>query len=86
MKNAIFSLAFSLTAAIVVLAFAGCTGEKGKPYPLDACLVCGMKFDAKSKPYVFVYNGQEFKVCDKSEKDEFDKDPGKYVKVTIQVC
>jgi len=53
---------------------------KPKPYPLDTCLVCGMKFMAGEKPFSFVYKGQEIKVCDKSEKTDFDKNPGKYLK------
>ena len=51
-----------------------------KPYPLNTCLVCGMKLGEMGKPYVFVYKGQEIKVCDKSEKADFDKDPDKYMK------
>ena len=54
--------------------------EKPEPYPLDTCLVCGMKLGEMGKPYVFVYKGQEIKVCDKSEKADFDKDPDKYMK------
>jgi YHS domain-containing protein len=53
---------------------------KPKPYPLDTCLVCGMKLGDMGKPYVFVYKGQEIKVCDKSEKADFDKAPAKYLK------
>jgi len=51
-----------------------------KPYPLDTCLVCGMKLGEMGKPYVFIYKGQEIKVCDKSEKAEFDENPKKYMK------
>jgi hypothetical protein len=32
------------------------------------------------KPFVFVYKGQEIKLCDKSEKADFDKEPDKYMK------
>ena len=39
-----------------------------------------MKLGEMGKPYVFVYKGQEIKVCDKSEKADFDKDPDKYMK------
>jgi YHS domain-containing protein len=53
---------------------------KPKPYPLDTCLVCGMKFEAGTKPYKFVYKGQEIKLCEKSEKTEFDKDRAKFLK------
>lgn len=51
-----------------------------KPYPLDTCLVCGMKLNEMGKPFVFVYKGREIKVCDKSEKADFDKAPKKYLK------
>ena len=51
-----------------------------KPYPLKTCLVCGMTLGDIGKPFVFVYKGQEIKVCDSSEKAVFDKNPGKYMK------
>jgi YHS domain-containing protein len=54
--------------------------DKPKPYPLDTCLVCDMKLDSMGKPFTFVYNGQEIKVCDKSEQADFNKDPKKFLK------
>jgi len=54
--------------------------EKPKPYPLDTCLVCGMKLGDMGKPCVFVYKGQEIKVCNESEKKDFEKAPDKYMK------
>jgi hypothetical protein len=60
--------------------------DKPIPYPLDTCAVCGMKLGDMGKPFTFVYTnadfpqGQEIKVCDKSEKADFDKDPRKYLK------
>ncbi len=56
------------------------TNAPVKPYPLKTCLVCGMKLGEMGKPYVFVYKGQEIKVCDKSEEADFDKNPDKYMK------
>ena len=57
------------------------TNAPVKPYPLKTCLVCGMELGMMdSKPYVFVYKGQEIKVCDESENATFDKDPSKYLK------
>jgi len=79
MQNVKFTLAIVVTATFLALSFAGCSGEKAKPYPLDTCLVCGMKLGTMSKPYVFVYQGQEIKLCDKSEKEDFDKDRDKYL-------
>ena len=51
-----------------------------KPYPLKTCLVCGMQLGSMGEPYAFVYKGQEIKVCDKSEKADFDKTPEQYLK------
>jgi hypothetical protein len=81
MKNLKFILAFILTATIIAVSWTSRADEqKTKPYPLDACLVCGMKFGAMGEPCVFVYKSQEIKVCDKSEKADFDKNPEKYMK------
>jgi len=74
-----------LTVAVVLVLFAVMSRaddqkvEKPKPYPLDTCLVCGMKLGDVGKPYVFVYKGQEIKVCDISEKTDFDRNPAKYM-------
>ncbi|MGO8838833.1 MAG: hypothetical protein ACLQAH_06850 [Limisphaerales bacterium] len=81
MKNLKFILAIILTVTIVAVSLTSRADEKKpKPYPLDTCLVCGMKFGSMGEPYVFVYKNQEIKVCDKSEKADFDKDPKKYMK------
>jgi YHS domain-containing protein len=84
MKNLKFILIIVLAAAIVAVSMASRADDakttKPKPYPLDTCLVCGMKLGEMGKPYVFVYKGQEIKVCNESEKKDFDKDPDKYMK------
>lgn len=81
MKNLKYLLAIILTVTIVAVSLISRADEqKPKPYPLDTCLVCGMKLGEMGKPYVFVYKSQEIKVCDKSEKADFDKDPDKYMK------
>jgi nitrous oxide reductase accessory protein NosL len=72
-------LATVLIGALTVRA----ADDKAKPipYPLNTCAVCGMKLgDMGSKPYTFVYQGREIKVCDKSEEADFKKDPKKYLK------
>jgi nitrous oxide reductase accessory protein NosL len=57
------------------------TITKPIPYPLDTCAVCGMKLgEMGEKPYTFVYQGREIKVCDKSEEADFKKEPAKYLK------
>jgi hypothetical protein len=73
-------LAVLSSAAVLAVRADDTKDAKPKPYPLDSCLVCGMKFGDTEKPYVFVYKRQEIKVCDKSEKAEFDKSPAKYMK------
>ncbi|HXR04715.1 MAG TPA: hypothetical protein VN836_08420 [Verrucomicrobiae bacterium] len=81
MKNLNFILAIILAATLIAFSLASRAGDqKPKPYPLDTCLVCGMKLGDMGKPCVFVYEGQEIKVCNESEKKDFDKSAEKYMK------
>ena len=84
MKHVTVASAVALAALLLTLPLAGCSkGQQSadtKPYPLDTCLVCDMKLGGMGRPYLFVYNDQVVKVCGKSEKVEFDKDPAKYLK------
>jgi YHS domain-containing protein len=81
MKQLKIILAVILTISIVAVSLNSRADDaKPKPYPLDSCLICGMKFAPMGEPYVFVYKGQEIKVCDKSEQAVFDKKPDKYLK------
>ncbi len=52
----------------------------GKPYPLDTCIISGDKLGEMGKPYVFVRNGQQVKLCCDGCLEDFDKDPDKYLK------
>jgi YHS domain-containing protein len=79
MKNLKYILSIILVIAAVAIT-SRADDPKPKPYPLDTCLVCGMKLGDMGKPYVFVYKGQEIRVCDQSEQADFDKDPQKYLK------
>jgi hypothetical protein len=54
--------------------------EVVKPYKPDICMVSGEKLGEMGKPVVFVYQGQEIKLCCKSCRKKFDKDPAKYLK------
>jgi YHS domain-containing protein len=52
-----------------------------KPDKLTTCPVSGEKLGGDmGKPYVFVYQGQEVKLCCPGCKKDFDKDPAKYIK------
>ena len=48
---------------------------------LKTCPVSGDKLGDMGAPYVFVYKGQEVKLCCPSCKPDFDKDPNKYMKL-----
>ena len=56
------------------------TDAQPKPYPFDTCVVDGMKLGSMGDPYVFVYQGQEIKLCCAGCKPIFLKDPDKYLK------
>jgi YHS domain-containing protein len=57
------------------------TAAAPKPDNLTTCPVSGDKLGADmGKPYVFVYQGQEVKLCCPMCKADFDKDPQKYLK------
>lgn len=84
MKNPKLLTTIILAATIVGAGWTGradnSTNPPVKVYPLKTCLVCDMELGMMGKPYVFVYQGQEIKVCNQSEKADFDKDPAKYLK------
>ncbi|HXB61077.1 MAG TPA: hypothetical protein VNU95_16005 [Candidatus Acidoferrales bacterium] len=52
-----------------------------KPDLLTTCPVSGDKLGDMGKPYVFVYQGQEVKLCCPDCKADFDKNPDKYLKL-----
>jgi YHS domain-containing protein len=51
-----------------------------KPDKLTTCPVSGEKLGEMGKPMVFVYQGQEVKLCCSGCKKDFDKEPAKYIK------
>jgi hypothetical protein len=75
----------AITLAVTFLAapitgFAADKKEKAKPYPLDKCLISDEALDSMGKPFVFVHEGQEIKLCCKSCQKDFNKDKAKYIK------
>ncbi|MFO1488784.1 MAG: hypothetical protein U1F65_09925 [Verrucomicrobiota bacterium] len=54
--------------------------ETPRPYSLKNCLVSDEKLGEMGKPFAFEYKGQEIKLCCKSCKKDFDKDPTKFLK------
>ena len=80
MKRNILLIALSLVLPALVSAAEA--DKKPKPYPLDKCLVSDEKIgaDPGMKPYTFVENGQEIKLCCKSCLKDFNKDKASYLK------
>ena len=56
------------------------TNTPVKPDLLTTCPVSGEKLGEMGKPMVFVYQGQEVKLCCSGCKKDFDKDPAPYIK------
>ncbi|HEX3626353.1 MAG TPA: hypothetical protein VH280_13115 [Verrucomicrobiae bacterium] len=52
-----------------------------KPDLLKTCPVSGDKLGEMGKPFVFVYKGQQVKLCCPDCKSDFDKSPDKYMKL-----
>ncbi len=78
--------AIALAIPFLASPLAGLAGDtnsvvpaKPKPDLLTTCPVSGDKLGGMGKPYVFVYQGQEVKLCCPDCKKDFDKDPAKYI-------
>ena len=52
---------------------------KPRPDLLTTCPVSGDKLGEMGKPYTFVYQGQEIKLCCPGCKKDFLKEPARYV-------
>jgi YHS domain-containing protein len=76
----IAGLALAATALTSTARADTSTNAPAKPDKLTTCPVSGEKLDSMGKPYVFVYQGQEVKLCCSGCKKDFDKDPAKYLK------
>ena len=57
------------------------TNAPAKPDKMTTCPVSGEKLGEMGSPYVFVYQGQEVKLCCSGCKKDFDKNPDKYLKL-----
>lgn len=58
------------------------TDTNAIPDKLKTCPVSGDKLGGDmGEPYVFVYKGQQVKLCCKSCRKDFDKNPEKYMKL-----
>ena len=90
MKTLTEILALAVLAGATTVMFVGCASDShdhaghahgaavAKPYPLTKCLVTDEAFE-HGKPYVFVHDGQEIKLCCKDCLADFKKEPSKYL-------
>jgi YHS domain-containing protein len=73
-----------ITMALTIAALADSTNSPSATTPvpdlMTTCPVSGDKLGEMAPPVVFVYQGQEVKLCCKMCKPDFDKDPDKYLK------
>jgi hypothetical protein len=92
-KSPLSTPALIIAGALLVIAalgFVGCSSSghdhsshshgtaAAKPYPLTKCLVTDDAFE-HGKPYIFVHDGQEIKLCCKDCLADFKKEPSKYL-------
>lgn len=92
-KSPLAASALIIAGAVLVtaaLGFVGCSSSShdhsshlhgtaaAKPYTLTKCLVTDEGFD-HGKPYTFVHQGQEIKLCCEDCRKDFDKSPAKYL-------
>ncbi len=90
MKTICSMLVAASVATFGGAALTGCTSDghdhaghshgaaAAKPYPLNKCLVTDEAFE-HGKPYTFVHEGQEIKLCCKDCLADFKKEPSKYL-------
>ena len=87
-KNILTLAALTVSA---LLTFTGCQSTQGghdhskhshgsaaKSYPLKTCAVTDEALDKDA--HSFVHNGQEIKACCEGCRDDFNKEPAKYLK------
>ncbi len=86
MKKLKMLAAMALTIPFLSSPFAGLADGTNsvvpaKPDPdlLTTCPVSGEKLGEMGKPCIFVYQGQEIKLCCPGCKKDFDNDPAKFV-------
>ncbi|HEV2693209.1 MAG TPA: hypothetical protein VG347_09970 [Verrucomicrobiae bacterium] len=77
MKKLLLILGIALAVGFTVRAE---DAKTPTPDKLASCPVSGDKLDGDmGKPFTFTYKDQEVKLCCKSCKKDFDKDPDKYM-------
>ena len=76
----ITAMGLTVTALAITAGADTSTNAPVKPDQMTTCPVSGEKLGEMGKPYTFVYQGQEVKLCCSGCKKDFDKDPAQYLK------
>ena len=93
MTNLKLLIAASVVVPFSTLVFTGCkstgshdehTGHShsssaAKPYPLKNCIVTDEALGGHGDVIAFNYQGQEIKLCCEGCREDFDKEPAKYL-------
>ena len=80
MKKTFLILALVSLASVAVYAEDAKPAAKTVPDKLTTCPVSGDKLGGDmGKPFVFIYKGQEVKLCCPDCKKEFDRTPDKFI-------
>src|SRR3954469_16652544 len=69
-----------LAGPFIALASDEKPATKPKPYTLKTCIVSREKLGEMGKPFTFVHEGREIKLCCPDCQKDFKKSPAKYVK------
>ncbi len=80
-RTSIIAALVSVLALANIVLVTQAAEKKTKPYSLTTCAVSDEKLgaDPAMKPYTFVHEGREVKLCCKSCLKDFKKEPAKYL-------
>ena len=93
MKNKFRTLLLTGTLPVLGITFVGCqsadshddhsshshSSSSAKPYPLKTCIVTDDALGGHGDVVAFVYQGQEIKLCCEGCREDFEKEPAKYL-------
>ena len=93
MKNKFRTLLLTGTLSVLGITFVGCqsaashddhsghshSSSSTKPYLLKTCIVTDDALGGHGDVVAFVYQGQEIKLCCEACREDFEKEPAKYL-------
>jgi YHS domain-containing protein len=72
-------ITLALSALLLAAAPLFAADAPAKKYPLTTCVVSGEPLDSMGGPMIFEYKGTEVRLCCKSCKKKFDKNPNSFI-------